>query len=1052
MSIPHTSDNPLISDLQRYQRRLSKDLQLHMTSEKRRFRLFSSSQSKSSSNNSSRADGGLNSQPSGNGNDLDEQDFSPIMKGYKECLNATKSASEAVRKSFACANVENGSTGTAASSNSTNNGLRTPTAVTDEKKIRGGTNDSSFASSFDCVGNGLGGTSNKTSIIGRTRLNSLGKTPKTTNTSSCMNENAKPKSSSPTSSSGRHEIPGIILLMDQNNWSRVNQRAKKYKRECKKTVYLPKDRNRLKRGRSDASSSSVGLSKSFASQTTTASTRTVHHKNSAQVESDKVVKCKALHHACHCLRRVHAHIRKCISESLKVEIHSPRKNSSRTFTSSAPSFDSSGDDMYRLSSHSFESFASTSSNQQYDGVEWDDPWIEACKAILTIIEQYPEAAEMRESRHGCLPIHLAAFAMGPTPDVNSVEEMYATLGKSIHGEKKTFSLQDLPPPRPISQSRRVTSSCSTGGSSTGTSMDGFSVNLEKELHLGPSSNGRRLHSSSSYDSSCPLERMEAQLRASAKNKLDNFDEDRVLSSARSLFNAEKSSIPRPPNLNSLNGDMYRSSSIGSQTSTCSNSVMSAASTVAPYAPSPKYRNFDLRKYIANEARREEYSLRVLNALLDAYPRGVKEDSEGGRLPLHTAIAGKASLKVIETIARAYPDACRCRNFENSLPIHLAAVYGVSDPDIIPMLLRHYPYATVGRNRFERTPYEEAFLQAGENGREHQEEILRALAKPPEHWNTETRHLHTENQWGQDFGASIDHLLEGEYKSTGRAKAPQDQRRVDTNDLFDLIRARQWDYIVDNIDILQCQAEKRRNVDVRGGYNARVSALYFACEHNPTYDIVEALVNACPDSIGWKKHPGGEYPLHAACSWSSSSCVVGFLLAASPDVARIQDYAGNLPLHSACYSGAPKKIVESLIMTNPRAVDVTNAINFSPIDIVRKLSHGNRNEILHYIEEVSLEVLRKKREREFERERREKERREQDRLRELENENNKMEDIGNSSKGKKKWFSKKDKNNDISNQENESTERKTNITNSPPPKESIEVEPARDSDNGNLVWV
>jgi DNA primase catalytic subunit len=142
------------------------------------------------------------------------------------------------------------------------------------------------------------------------------------------------------------------------------------------------------------------------------------------------------------------------------------------------------------------------------------------------------------------------------------------------------------------------------------------------------------------------------------------------------------------------------------------------------------------------------------------------------------------------------------------------------------------------------------------------------------------------------------------------------------------------------------------------------------------------------------------------------------------------------------------------MTNPRAVDVTNAINFSPIDIVRKLSHGNRNEILHYIEEVSLEVLRKKREREFERERREKERREQDRLRELENENNKMEDIGNSSKGKKKWLglglglSKKDKNNDISNQENESTERKTNITNSPPPKESIEVEPAHDSD----VWV
>ena len=128
------------------------------------------------------------------------------------------------------------------------------------------------------------------------------------------------------------------------------------------------------------------------------------------------------------------------------------------------------------------------------------------------------------------------------------------------------------------------------------------------------------------------------------------------------------------------------------------------------------------------SRREEMAVRVLNALLDAYPKGIRVDSEGGRLPLHTACAGRATTRVISTLITAYPAAARHRNKDGFLPLHLAAHWGVSHPNVAITLLKSYPDATLGRNRWERTPLEEALCMAGENGRPHQAALVRALAQ------------------------------------------------------------------------------------------------------------------------------------------------------------------------------------------------------------------------------------------------------------------------------------------------------------------------------------
>jgi hypothetical protein len=132
-------------------------------------------------------------------------------------------------------------------------------------------------------------------------------------------------------------------------------------------------------------------------------------------------------------------------------------------------------------------------------------------------------------------------------------------------------------------------------------------------------------------------------------------------------------------------------------------------------------------------KREEWAVKVLNALLDAYPRAIRMDSEGGRLPLHTAAAGRATPRVMTTLVTANPSAARHRNKDGYLPLHLVAHWGQSDPRVAVTLLRAYPDATFGRNRWERTPLEEALCMAGENGRPHQAALVRALRKHPSYW-------------------------------------------------------------------------------------------------------------------------------------------------------------------------------------------------------------------------------------------------------------------------------------------------------------------------------
>ena len=583
-------------------------------------------------------------------------------------------------------------------------------------------------------------------------------------------------------------------------------------------------------------SKSLCSAKSFASHFTndtnysttsaiTTSATTVHSKGYANV------KCKALHHACHKLNSVHNQIRHLIQDEWKEYLESafddgdivppmqsssslsnPTKNASTTTdTAAATAATPLSPSCHLVSGSSFDEFGDvpsiaeqlsptlgkvmnciyspSSSTEQYtnnSSTEWDDPWIEACKAILTILEIYPEAARERESRHGCLPLHLAVFAMRPTPNA-TLPNQYKKFKYGRHGNCNSFfassfratascldgqqhqshkeqiqaasNLQDYTshtnnganntnlPPRPL-QLLRGRSNSSAASFASGRSLGGFSTVLMDGggCSLGATSTISDKVSQELTDSMLTLEE-KLRLHQSSSGTAATADPNFGVLDYKGLTENEVRLLEKCTRPTPMSSNLDRGSSVGSTYSNCSQSIVSNCSTVMPLelsmsmepsmsmSKSQEEKEFYLDKYIANAKRREEYSIKVIHALLSVYKRASATDSEGGRLPLHTAVAGRATHKVIDTIVRSYPHAARNRTKDGSLPLHIAASCGVSDAEVAPTLLRHYPYATVGKNRYERTPLQEASLQAGENGREYQIELLIALRRPPFYWQS-----------------------------------------------------------------------------------------------------------------------------------------------------------------------------------------------------------------------------------------------------------------------------------------------------------------------------
>lgn len=153
-----------------------------------------------------------------------------------------------------------------------------------------------------------------------------------------------------------------------------------------------------------------------------------------------------------------------------------------------------------------------------------------------------------------------------------------------------------------------------------------------------------------------------------------------------------------------------------------------------------------------------------------------------------------------------------------------------------------------------------------------------------------------------------------------------------------------------------EAREAMEVKVRGAYTAKITPLHYACENRPSVEVVRTLIDANPSALERRQEPGGQLPLHAACTWGASPEVIQTLLAARPSCAEMKDFLSNLPLHCACYSGAPLVVIESLLRVYPQSVWPRNHQGSSALDIVRRLGHRNRREVLGLLERTQGRLL------------------------------------------------------------------------------------------------
>jgi hypothetical protein len=326
--------------------------------------------------------------------------------------------------------------------------------------------------------------------------------------------------------------------------------------------------------------------------------------------------------------------------------------------------------------HACFKLRSSVSSCTYGTNSTEDPFISVCRFILLLLEIYPEAASQRESRHGCLPLHLAAFASctrSSQPDDNATAPTLSPTSFSLSSISSTLPSPPSNPPSLLGPRPAVLTSAhrSVSESTTDTVHTNMSNVLAEEYYTGNQTYHQTAAAAAATASGGNHFRRSSSLTSSPETRVQ---------------------IQQPPTVSvAMNSNIFISE------------------------------------------KRQEYAVKVLNALLDAFPRGIRMDSEGGRLPLHTACAGRATPRVISTLVTAYPAAARHRNKDGFLPLHLCAHWGISHPNVATTLLKAYPDATFGRNRWERTPLEEALCMAGENGRPHQEALVRALRKHPSYW-------------------------------------------------------------------------------------------------------------------------------------------------------------------------------------------------------------------------------------------------------------------------------------------------------------------------------
>uniref|UniRef100_A0A7S1UQR2 Uncharacterized protein n=1 Tax=Grammatophora oceanica TaxID=210454 RepID=A0A7S1UQR2_9STRA len=129
---------------------------------------------------------------------------------------------------------------------------------------------------------------------------------------------------------------------------------------------------------------------------------------------------------------------------------------------------------------------------------------------------------------------------------------------------------------------------------------------------------------------------------------------------------------------------------------------SIAATMLTAGATGKQGNFALHEVCKNQP-----SVAVLLALIEANPGAVKTKGCWGYLPLHYACTSDAGKEVVKKLLEVHPGGARTRDeHESVLPLHLACKWGNS-PDVIIEIMTTYPEGIFIRDASGRVPMDHA---------------------------------------------------------------------------------------------------------------------------------------------------------------------------------------------------------------------------------------------------------------------------------------------------------------------------------------------------------
>ncbi len=130
-------------------------------------------------------------------------------------------------------------------------------------------------------------------------------------------------------------------------------------------------------------------------------------------------------------------------------------------------------------------------------------------------------------------------------------------------------------------------------------------------------------------------------------------------------------------------------------------------------------------------------------------------------------------------------------------------------------------------------------------------------------------------------------------------------------------------------------------------------LNIALENGASLDVVQLLVEHCPDAILLEDGPQACGSLSVALYHSASNEVVFTLILAKPDSVQMIDRRhSNSPLHVACAKGASFSVIQTLVQLYSKSLHHRNFHGQTPLDICQRHSSVCSDQVTDFLQDAT----------------------------------------------------------------------------------------------------